>query len=444
MQIDVAGKYPVQTLLSGPAAGAIAGAYLSKTAGIDDNVVSYDMGGTSTDVCLIRKGVLSLTTGGSMGGQTVGVPMIDVRTIGAGGGTIAWLTSDGQLKVGPRSAGADPGPACYDQGGKEPTITDVDLLLGYLDGDRFLGGKKHLKVSLSEQAVARRIARPLGMDVMTACQGIKKIVESAMTVEVRLCIMEKGFDPTTFNMVTFGGAGPVHGPQMMKDLGISTIMVPLYPGLTSSMGLLMTDIQHHYMQSYLRPLTSVSAEALNEIYSTLEHRAREDAQLEGLNIEEVQLIRQMDLRYVGQGYQLTIAAPGKALCEEDKAKIRRDFDDTHLNTYFHNAPDIPVEVVNLRLIAVKAMPKFPLKEQTLGSKSPDATAQLGHRRVFFDKTGWVEKTPIFDRAYLVSGNQIDGPAIIAQVDSTTVLCPGQVGNIDKFGNIIIRLTEVSK
>jgi N-methylhydantoinase A len=441
MHISVGAKYPAQTALSGPAAGGMAVAYLNQGAGLGDYVVSYDMGGTSTDVSLLIKGRISLTTEGAIGQQDIGIPIRDIRTIGAGGGTVAWISSDDVLRVGPISAGADPGPACYGKGGEDPTVTDANLLLGYLNPDNFLGGKMKLQPSLAEKAVAR-IAKRLDMDVTAACDAILRLVENAMEVEIRICIMEKGYDPRVFKLVAFGGAGPLHATRMLKHLGIQSVLVPRYPGITSAMGLLMSNIEHYYMRSYLRSLVTVAVEDLNDLYLDLEKSAFADAKICGYDTKELTFIRQMDLRYAGQGYELTVPVSEKALREEDKALITESFNKEHLRIYNHNAPDIDVEVVNLRLVSVKMMPRFPLRRRPLGVEIPGAEALSGHRRVFFREFGWVEKTPIFDRSRLISGNQIKGPAVIEQEDSTVVVCHGQAACVDDLDNIIVQVAEV--
>lgn len=443
MHVNVGGKYPVQTLLSGPVGGAAAGSYLDKKCELGGDIVTYDMGGTSTDICVIREGAVPLTTEGRMGGQDAGVPMRDIISIGAGGGTIAWIDSAGILRTGPHSAGANPGPACYGLGGEEPTVTDADLLLGYLNPDNFLGGRMKLNPSLAEKAVMQRIGKPLGMDLTTACHSVVRIVDSVMATEIRLAMMEKGYDHRRFSLIAFGGAGPVHASLMLKDLEMKAIVAPRYPGLTSAMGLLTVDLEHYYMQSLLRRLDTLPVADVNRIFVELKRRATEDVEKEGFNAKEVEFIGQADLRYVGQGYELTIPTRGLVLGEEDKLLLKQAFDAEHLRKFVHNAPDLHVELVNVRLTARKAMPSFSMAEQPAGGKSPKA-ALVSHRRCFFNETGWVEEVPIFNRDLIKCGNQIVGPAIVEQEDSTVVICPGQVAEADKFGNLILRIAEAPK
>ncbi|MEK7216726.1 MAG: hydantoinase/oxoprolinase family protein, partial [Chloroflexota bacterium] len=305
MRIEAGSNYPNQTLLSGPAAGVVFGAAIGEQVG-QHNVVTFDMGGTSTDISVLSAGVYNETREGRVSGQDIATPMIEIRTLGAGGSTQAWIGPDGLLKVGPHSAGADPGPACYDRGGVIPTVTDANMVLGYLRPEAFIGGQMRIDVDLARKAITDHIAKPLGLTLEEAALGIHRVVNVTMEVGLRLSLVERGLDPRQFALVAFGGAGPVHAARVAGDVGITKVIAPAYPGISCAMGLLQTDVKHYYIQSRLAPITRFPVDELETIFAHLEQRARDEVVLEHLDLASVQLHRHLDLRYPYHGYELSV------------------------------------------------------------------------------------------------------------------------------------------
>ncbi len=435
MRIDVAAQYPNQTLLSGPAAGVIFGSAIGQLAG-ERNVTTFDMGGTSTDIAVLPDNQFQENRQGKVGAQDIGTPMIDIRTLGAGGGTIAWIGPDGLLKAGPHSAGADPGPACYRLGGQEPTVTDANLVLGYLDPTSFAGGRMSIDPELSREAIEERIAKPLGLSLERAALGIVQVVNANMEVGLRLSLVERGLDQRTFALVAFGGAGPIHASQVARNVGIPRVIVPPFPGVSCAMGLLQTDVKHYYLQSRLAPLANLPAGELNALFAELEERARDEARQEQFDVAQLTLLRQLDLRYPYQGYELTVPCPAGDLDEAGKETIRRAFDRLHQEVYGISAPDEVPEVVNSRVVSISAVPKLQLAEIGAGTSSADR-ALVGHRPVLFEESEGYVETPIYGREALRAGNVINGPAIVEQADSTTVILPGQLAEAGRFGTLTI-------
>jgi N-methylhydantoinase A len=435
MRIEIAASYPNQTLLSGPAAGVIFGANMAGLTG-QDKVITFDMGGTSTDISVISDGSFEESRQGRIAGQEIGTPMMQIRTLGAGGGTIAWIGPDGLLKAGPQSAGADPGPACYGQGGEEPTVTDANVVLGYLDPSSFAGGRLKVNPQLSEQAIRRRVAEPLGLSLEQATLGIIRVVNVNMEVGLRLSLLERGLDHRAFTLAAFGGAGPVHATRVARNVGIPVVIVPPYPGISCAMGLLQTDVKHFYLQTRLGSLTSFSVAELNSLFSELEARAMAESREEGFEPGTTELRRQLDMRYPFQGYELTVDCPGAPLTEADTLALRQSFDRLHQQVYGISAPDEVPEIVNVRLTSVSPVPPLRLPELPVGGPSPD-DALLGHRRALFEEHGDYVDTPIYRREALRAGNVLHGPAIVEQLDSTTVVLPRQRVEVDRHGLLII-------
>ncbi len=435
MRVDIAANYPNQTLLSGPAAGVVFGAQLGQAIG-EPNVITFDMGGTSTDISVLPKGEYQESREGKISQQDVGTPMIHINTLGAGGGTIAWIGPDGLLKAGPQSAGAMPGPACYGNGGEQPAVTDADLVLGYLNPSSLVGGKVKLNAELSRESIKRKIAEPLNMSLEEAALGIIKVVNVNMEVDTRLTFAERGLDHRNFSLVAFGGAGPVHATRVARNVGIPRVIVPPYPGISCAMGLLQTDVKHYYLRSHPGPLTSLPLETINSVFHELGQRALDEAKIEGFALEQVQLLHQMDLRYPYQGYELTVPCMAPPFTEADKETVRRAFDQAHLEVYAISAPNEIPEVVNLRVVSVSSVPHLVLPDIEEGGTSPQA-AQTGSRMALFEETGAYVDTPLYDRALLKQGNVIQGPAIIDQLDSTTVLLPRQRAEVVRLGTIVI-------
>ena len=439
MSIDVASSNPVQTLLSGPAGGVICGKYLS---GITEfpNLVTFDVGGTSTDVATIVDGENAETTDGSVAGHDTSVPMSEIGTIGAGGGTIARVGVDGRLRVGPDSAGADPGPVCYGIGGEEPTVTDAALVLGYLDPSTPLAGRVRINRERSVRAIEEKIAKPLRISVEQAAYGIIKIINSSMEGEIRLRLMARGYNPKEFALVAMGGGGPMHASMVAANLGFKAVLVPPYPGLASAMGLLLTDIRHTYLQSRPGAFATYDAHALKALFDGLHDKALAEAKSEGTPADSVKFTDYLDLRYVGQGYELPVLCSSSVLTSADRTEISTRFHELHEKQYGHCAPDSPIEIVNCRVDSVAPLPKLHLPALPSISRRADAVPIRTTRKVYMEGRGYRD-TPVYERPRLQPGDRIAGPAIVEQLDTTTVVVPEQHIETDSRGNIILRFAS---
>jgi N-methylhydantoinase A len=436
----VAGAKTVHTLFSGPAAGAQAAVHLAADEA-RTGLVTLDMGGTSCDIAFIEGGAALEVTEGVVDRRQLDVPALDLTTISAGGGSLASVDTAGFLNVGPRSAGADPGPACYGRGGTEPAVTDADLVCGYLNPDYFLGGAQTLDAKASHEALDKRIAGPLGLSVLEAAAGIRRIVDQRMADEVRVFAAKRGVDLATFTLLPFGGAGAVHAAAVAEELGIPRILVPPRPGAFSALGLLCTDVVHDYIRSELKPLDQVEAAHAEEMFAVLEAKAREELASEGMDAKEAQFLRELDLRYTGQGYELRTPLNGLhsgALDAEAMAKARVRFDERHAQIHGHAAKDKPVEVVSYRLRVRVAVPRYRPRSTPLPVAAAPApiSAAKGTRRVYFD-VRMAHTTTIWERERLPLGCRIEGPSIVEQFDATTVLPPGWRGTVDGLGNLIL-------
>lgn len=432
MQIDLAAEYPNQTLLSGPAAGVVFASTVGELTG-ERNIVTFDIGGTSTDISVLPDNKFSETRRGRIHDQDIGTPMIQIQALGAGGGTIGWIGPDGLLKGGPQSAGADPGPACYGLGGDQPTVTDANILLGRLNPHNFIGGRFKIDPDLARKVIEEKIAIPLGISVEEAALGLLRVVSVNMEVGVRLAFVERGLDPRRFSLLAFGGGGPVMASRVAKEVGLPKVIVPAFPGISCAIGLLQTDVKHTYLQSRIGGLDSVPVEELNRLFGEQEERARKEAASEGFAPEDILLQRQLDLRYPFQGYELTIDCPSE-MTEDDKPAIRSAFDALHEETFGTSAPGEMPEIVNVRVVSTGKVEKLDFRP--IG-KAAGPVAPKAHRPVLFELAEGYVETPIYDRASLRDGHQLSGPAIVEQLDSTTVVFPGQTVDVDSYGNLII-------
>ena len=436
----VQGGKTVYTLFSGPAAGAQAGAYLSGEDAMK-GIVTLDMGGTSADIAFIEGGEPLEVTEVTVARRPMGVPALDLTTISAGGGSIAWIDRGGFLCVGPQSAGAAPGPACYGKGGEDPAVTDADIALGYLNPGYFLGGSQTLDKEASEKALEEKIAKPLGMSVREAAAGIRRIVDLRMADEVKVFGAKRGVDPQDFCLLPFGGAGAVHAASVAEELGMTRIFVPPRPGAFSALGLLCTDIVHDYVRSELRPMELVPPEHAEEVFQELEARGVAELKEEGIAPEGARFERELDVRYTGQGYELRVSLDGLAasggLSADDMDAARNRFDDHHEKIHGHAAKDRSVEIVSYRVRLRVAVPKYepvPVSDVTEVPAPPESVK--GTRVVYFTADEATDTT-LYERDALPIGARIDGPAIVEQFDSTIVVPQSWVGRIDGFGNLIL-------
>jgi N-methylhydantoinase A len=425
-----AARTAVTTVLSGPAGGVTAGVATSRQLQ-GANIITFDMGGTSCDVALIKDGEPIFSNRGKIEGRDLAVPMMDINTVSAGGGTIAKVDRFGVLEVGPQSAGAVPGPACYSRGGEVATITDCNLLLGYLSADNFLGGRMTLDRAKARAAVAR-VAKPLSLDTMAAAEGIVRIIDVKMEEAIKAISTMRGHDLRDFYLLAFGGAGPLHAARMARDLGMAGVIVPLYPGVFSAIGLIMSDVKHDYIRSRMTPISELKSGDVEAVFGELEAQARDDLRRDGFAEKDIRIERALDMRYAGQGYEITL------FCTADEvgalAQVRKKFDLEHKSQFGHSAPDEPVEVVSYRvrgvgLVPPVSMPKFSPEGKTL------ADALIETRPVRFD--GTTVPCPVYQREKLDVGLTLRGPAILDQFDCTTVICAGQVARVDEWKNLIV-------
>src|SRR5882724_2710348 len=434
----IAGGRTVHTLFSGPAAGAQAAAYLAEDDARSD-LVTLDMGGTSADIAFIEGGIPLETTEGEISRRQIDVPALDMTSISAGGGSIAWVDSGGFLNVGPQSAGADPGPSCYGRGGTRPTVTDADILCGYLNPDYFLGGAQTLDVSAARAALKQHVADPLKMDVLEAAAGIQRIVDMRMADEVRVFAAKRGVDLTAFTLLPFGGAGAVHAAAVAAELGMQRILVPPRPGAFSALGLLCTDVVHDYIRSELRPLDSVTAEHAEGIFQELEAKAREELTAEGMASAAARFLHELDLRYTGQGYELRTPLDGlftDRLTAASMAAARARFDERHAQIHGHAAKERPLEVVSYRLRLRVSVPKYTPRGDALpASPRPAADAVKGRREMSLN--GAMTQATLYERDRLAIGVVVAGPAIVEQFDATTVIPPDWSGRVDGYRNLIL-------
>ena len=434
MGADTAVEKPVQTILSGPAAGVIGSVGLATQTG-ERNIISVDMGGTSFDISLCYQGEIRRTQDSEIERLPIKVPMVDIHTLGAGGGSIAWIDPGGALRVGPQSAGADPGPACYGRGGAEATVTDANLVLGRLSADAFLGGGMTLDADLARKAVEKRVAAPLGLGVDEAAEGIVRVVNAGMIKGIRVVSVAKGYDPREFTLVTFGGAGPVHAAELASELGIPRVLVPIAPGVTSALGLLMADLRHDLVHTVLLPSDRIDPGELTDLYREMESEAVDQMKREGVPDEDVTLMRIADVRYLGQGFELQVPVSGGDVDDEELGKIFERFHEAHRRAYGYASEDSPLEVVNLRTTSVASMPQPQPEASALNGRKDPAEARRETRAVFFGN----ERVPtaVYDRGGLRPGDALSGPAIVEQLDSTTVVWPGQSATVDAFGNLVL-------
>jgi N-methylhydantoinase A len=445
MSARAATERPSHIVESGPAAGVIAGQQLGRLAGLP-NLITFDMGGTTAKASLIEDGQVSRTTeyevgaGISLssrlikgGGHALKLPVIDVAEVGAGGGSIVWLDRAGRLKVGPRSAGASPGPACYGTGGAEPTITDVNVVLGYSNPDHLAGGAVRLKAELAEAALAESVAAPLGLPLIGAAHGAFSVANATMIRAIKAVSTYRGRDPRDFTLLAFGGNGPVHAAAIARALQIRQVVVPPAPGLFSAIGLLEAEPEQHFARTFFGRIQSIDLGALAVQYGRLESLARETLREDGYLGEPSTFERFADLRYAGQAYELTVPAPAGALTAAELEALGERFEQEHERTYGHRASREPVEIVNLRLVArVDRGPAPSLRFSDLPTR-PES-----ERRAYFGPEHGTRSTPVIGRGDLDRAPR-DGPFIVEEYDATVVVPPDCAAWLDNLGNIRIEV-----
>ncbi|MFB6299731.1 MAG: hydantoinase/oxoprolinase family protein [Halobacteriales archaeon] len=432
---DIARERPVNTLLSGPAAGVQGAAYIGESIGVDD-IITMDMGGTSCDVSLVQGGEPVISTEIEVGDYPVSVPMIDIHTIGAGGGSIAWIDAGGALRVGPRSAGADPGPICYGRGGMEPTITDAQVVLGRIDPANFLSNELAVDTEAVETGIRMQVAEPLDMGLTEAAQGILDVANANMERAIRVVSVERGYDPREFGLVAFGGAGPLHASSIARELDIPRVVVPRTAGVLSALGLLISDILYDYSTSRVRRWEAVDGSDLTAAFEEFEETGRERLAAEGLAPGEMAFDRVLDMRYVGQSFELAIPAPEGTIDGTAKETIAERFHEAHERRYGHASSSEPVELVTIRLRARGTVPMPDLKRADGGETIEAAIKE--ERSVVYD--GTAHDTRIYDRPTLPGDASFEGPAVIEGPESTIVVHPDQRVRVDEYGNVIVEVT----
>ncbi|MGV8855872.1 MAG: hydantoinase/oxoprolinase family protein [Devosia sp.] len=428
MSFDMAKTLPAAVTHSGPVAGIVGGNALARATGIT-NAITFDMGGTSSDVALISDGVPFATTRGKLAGYPVLLPMLDLVTIGAGGGSIAWLDSGGGLKVGPRSAGSVPGPACYGQGGENPTVTDANLLCGRLNGDFFLNGDRVLRQDLSRQAMLDKIATPLNMSLETAALGVLAIAEAHMVNAIKLVSVQRGIDPRDYTLIGFGGAGPLHAVSLANAIGMERVLIPAAPGNVSASGLLSAEVRHDIVRTQVLPLDNAKADTLAESYTALVGEAEQSLLDQNVPASEIQILRSIDLRYRGQAYELTLPLPAGPITDETLAEQGARFHQEHMRVYGYHLDHHPVEIVNLRVTGTSQPPALPWPSHAVTPSMPNP---VGFRRVLHDTPGSAAEWPVFRFTEISAGATINGPAILEYPGSTCVILPDWTATLDAW------------
>src|ERR671935_91806 len=441
MSAEVASQNPIYGILSGPSGGVAGALYIARRAGYDD-VLTFDMGGTSTDVALCENGQPTIERqtevpyGWGLPGEVIPikVPSVNVRSIGAGGGSIAHVPEvTGALRVGPQSAGAEPGPACYGKGGTEPTVTDANVIVGHLP-PRLLGGEMELDVEAAKAAV-QKIGEALGLDVYQAAEGILGIVNENMAGALRLVSVQRGYDPRDFALVAFGGAGPMHANAVARLMGSFPVVVPPAPGLLCATGDLVADFRNEFARTHIRRIDQVTGEELKDILEELGGEARSWLARENIPDDRQRLAFNVDMRYYRQGYEIPVEIDPALLAGDGTAMLAERFNQLHEQFYRFKMEDTTCEIVNLRAIGYGDVPKPRLTAADDGA-GPDASgAVVDEHEVYFDGE-WLP-TRIYDRGRLLPGNRIEGPAVVTEFDSTTVVLAGYEAEVDGFLNLII-------
>ncbi len=445
-EADQAKTQCIRMLESGPAAGVIGAQALAQAMGLHD-AIAFDMGGTTAKAGLIHKGE-ALTTGVALiGGYERALPiqtaMMDIFEVGTGGGSIAKVDESGALRVGPQSAGAEPGPACYGRGGTEPTVTDANLVLGRLGADHFLGGELVLDTGAARRAIDEHVAKPLGISISEAADGILRIAATAMSYAVKGVSTERGLDAAAFPMIAYGGAGPLHATHIAREIGTSRVIIPRAPGHFCAFGMLFADLRYDFVRTWPSPLGTLDFAVIEGVYRELEAEGRAALGRTSARTNGVRITRAADMRYVGQEHAVAVELPAALFETADRAAIKERFDAEHLRRYGTSAPKELAEIVSLRTTVAGRMAHPPLERIEAGGAAPSREASRGPRPVTFPDCPEPRSTPVFMRDALRAGNRIAGPAIIEEHASTTVVFPGDALTVDVFGNLVIEIGSIA-
>ena len=439
---DEARRFPVRLIESGPAAGVLAARYIGSLCG-ENNLIAFDMGGTTAKVGLIRDGEIEMKTeyrvgsgihGDDTEGYPIKTPAIDLVEVSAGGGSIAWVQGGRVLRVGPRSAGANPGPVCYGMGGDEPTITDAHLATGRLRADYFLGGEMPLDVSSCRSALERKTAGPLGMPVEECAVGILEIANAQMMRALKLVTVERGYDPSRFTLIAFGGAGPLHAAELAQEMNISKVLIPAVAGVTSALGLIAADYRHDFSRSFRRATQDVDIAALCNVFEDLERRARRALAEDGIRGENMEFERALDMRYVGQAYEVTVRAPAGRFSAARLKQVERKFHREHHRLFAHSQSQAATEVVAARLSGLGRVGKTEYKYANI--KASGRPAPPGPHRIYFKGRGWVD-APVTTWSQWGPGEELRGPALVIREDSTLLVPFGWRARMDAWGSGIL-------
>ncbi len=429
-------SFPVRTCLSGPAAGVVGASAVGGAAGFE-NLVTFDVGGTSTDVSLVYRGKPLFSSNRTVADYPMKTPMIDIHVIGAGGGSIAWMDDAGALKVGPRSAGADPGPAAYAKGGTEPTITDAQICLHRLNPVALLDGRLKVGEAAAHKAITEKVAAPLGLALEAAAEGVIRIANANMSRAIRSVSTERGYDLSRFALFAYGGAGPLHATEIAAECGIPTVVVPQEPGTMCARGMLLTDISFDFVRSEIVELTAASWPRVCELFASMEKEAGAWLERERVAPADRSFRYHVDARYQGQNFEVIV--PVGCVAEDGMDAFVQAFHAAHLQEYGYDLPRRAIEVVNCRLQAVGRVPKAPLRE--LNGSGGLEQARAGQRSIYHGAGhGWMS-TPVYARARLGADIEIAGPAVIEEMSSTTLLNPDQRARVDRIGNLVIQITR---
>ena len=443
--VDTATRFPIRLLESGPAAGALAAATLGAEVGVAD-LLSFDMGGTTAKLCVISEGRPEVTYDFEVdrryrfrkgSGLPVKTPVIEMIEIGAGGGSIARINQLGLLKIGPESAGSDPGPVCYGLGGAQPTVTDADITLGYLDPDYFLGGRMTLDAEAARRAITAEIAEPLGLSVTDAAWGIHQLVNENMANAARVHVVERGKNPQALPVIAFGGAGPVHGYRVAELTGCSSLILPPSAGVTSALGFLVAPLAFDFVRSYYARLDDLDWDYLNQMFADLQRQGTRLLTESGAAPDEITHTRSVDIRYIGQGHEVRVPVAGGVLCPGDQQALHEQFDRVYRGLYGRSGPDVGLEALTWRVISAGPAPAT--TRQATGGRSGGRAALKGNRPAYFPEYAGFRDTPVYDRYQLREGDRIEGPAIIEERESTAVIGPDSEIRVDARLNLVVSL-----
>lgn len=434
MSPEVAQRFASNTLLSGPAGAPMAGVFYGSTHGFR-NVITVDMGGTSFDVALVKDAEPSVTTEGIIDGHRIASPILDIHTVGAGGGSIAWIDSGGMLAVGPKSAGAEPGPACYGRGGTRPTVTDAQYVLGYLDPAFFESGELNFDGDAARRAVELHVARPLKMDTVQAAAGIFDIVNSNMAAALGVVSVQRGYDPREFVLVVAGGAGPIHAAPIARELQIPLILIPRASSVFCAAGMLISDLKHDYVRTYARDFDQVDAGEVQKLFSDMAADARRILKTEHVPDKKVEITYTADIRYVGQFNEVEVHVPtGGNISQATLTKMAGDFHQRHDSLYGYSMGGATLELINLRITA-RGRTEKPKQEKYRRKGSASAHARIGKRRACFD--GRFREVPVYDGLKLEAGNKVPGPAVVVQPTTTIIVPPDFDFMCDDYMNYLM-------